>query len=142
MARAIEAEALVGAPPERVYEFLSRLDNHWALTGAQVARLDSDDNSSLVHMRGPLGVRRTARTRVVEMVPPALMVGRAETGSGAVGIVRWSLAPDGGEGTRVRLSATVESAHARDRLVLALGGRAWLRRCFMHALVQLGSRLD
>ena len=50
--------------------------------------------------------------------------------------VTWSLTPQGTE-THVRLSAEIERAPLRDRVLLALGGEAWLERAFARAIGRL-----
>ncbi len=137
--RRIVVSAVVPAPPETVFGYLSVLDNHWELMAGSVQRLDSDDSWSLVRLSGPFGIRRTAHTRLMEADPPRLMVGSAEVGSGARGTVSWSLAPAGAS-THVELAATVDCAALRERLLLELGGRAWFRRRFRHALSELQRR--
>lgn len=52
------------------------------------------------------------------------------------GEIAWSLREDG-QGTRVTLRARVEQAGVLDRLLLALGGEAWLLRCFGRVLARL-----
>ena len=133
------ASTVVAAPPEAVFGYLSVLDNHWELMAGAVERLDSDDSSSVVRLTGPFGIERTAHTRLVEADPPWLMVGSAQVGSGGRGTVTWELAPVD-DGTRVQLAATVDHAGRRERLLLELGGRAWFRRRFRHALSQLRER--
>jgi hypothetical protein len=64
------------------------------------------------------------------------MVGRALVGRRTVGRVRWELAPSGA-GTTVLLSAVVDRASLLDRVLLAAGGRRWLRRIFVDALRRL-----
>lgn len=88
-------------------------------------------------MRGPLGLSRIARTRVLSADEPRELRGRAEIGPDTVGAVRWTIEPSGG-GSRVTLSAEVESAGLVDRAILALGGRRFLQRGFGEALAQLG----
>ena len=90
-----------------------------------------------MRIRGPLGVSRVARTRVLSAKEPRELRGRAELHGGTVGAVGWTIEPEG-EGSRVTLSAVVEHAAPFDRAVLALGGRRWLRRGFAEALAQLG----
>jgi hypothetical protein len=90
-----------------------------------------------VRLKGPLGLSRTARTRVVEAREPHEVSGRADVGRGTIGLVRWSIEPHG-SGSRVTLSATVERASLLDRAILALGGRMLLRRMFAEAVEQLG----
>jgi len=90
-----------------------------------------------VRIRGPLGLSRVARTRVLAAEEPRELRGRAEIGRGTVGAVRWTIEPSG-SGSRVTLAATVERARPFDRAVLALGGRRYLQRGFADALEQLG----
>jgi hypothetical protein len=91
-------------------------------------------------MCGPLGIRRAARTRVVESHAPTRLSGTAEVGSGTIARVSWTLQP-AGEHTRVRLAATVERASVLDRALLALGGRRWLERRFAGTLQTLERRV-
>ena len=84
----IEATALVPAPPEEVFEFLSDLSNHWRLVDryVEVISLTGPDggppDSGVVRLRGPLGVRRTVHTRVTAAHSPRLIIGTAELGPG------------------------------------------------------------
>lgn len=87
-------------------------------------------------MRGPFGVGRTAATRVLAAEAPRLMVGTAELGRRTRAFVRWKLGVGDG-GTRVRLEATIERMGWLDRLLLVLGGRAWLERRFAAVLRRL-----
>jgi uncharacterized protein YndB with AHSA1/START domain len=132
----IEATAVVPAPADEVFAFLSDLSNHWRLVDRFVDVLSVDGSAGLVRLRGPLGVRRTVRTRVTEAVEPSLIVGTAELGTRTCGLVRWSLSSEG-DGTRVRLTASVERASLPDRLLLVLGGRAWMRRRLAFGLSRL-----
>src|SRR3954447_20245836 len=123
----IEASRVVAASPEAVFSFLASLENHWKLAGRWVEVVSIDDGSGRVRIHGPLGLRRTARTTVVDAEPSHVMHGTAELSGGTLARVAWELGEDAG-GTAVRLSAEVEKAAPGDRLLLALGGRAWMRR--------------
>jgi uncharacterized protein YndB with AHSA1/START domain len=136
----IEATRVVAATPEGVFRFLSRLENHWALAGRWVEVVALDDSSGRVRIHGPLGLRRTASTRVVDAVPDHVMHGIAELSGGTRARIGWEMNEDAG-GTEVRLSAEVEHATLPDRLLLALGGRAWMARHFDAILVRLGEQL-
>jgi uncharacterized protein YndB with AHSA1/START domain len=133
----IGCATIVAAPPEDVFEFLSRLENHWRIAGrfVQVVSVDHDRGGT-VRLRGPLGVRRTARTTVTAVRAPRLIIGVAELPGGTRARVSWTLAGRLGE-TRVRLAAHVEHATRLDRALLALGGRAWLQRRFVDTLREL-----
>jgi Polyketide cyclase / dehydrase and lipid transport len=144
--RPIEASAEVHASAAAVFEYLSGLDNHWWLADRWIEVLsldippgaDADDppDRGRVRMRGPLGLSRTAATRVLVADPPNSMAGSAAIGGGTIARVSWTL-DDLGEVTRVRLAAELESASALDRVLLSLGGRAWLRRRFSAVLGRL-----
>jgi hypothetical protein len=144
---AIEAVALVPASPAEVFDFLSDLANHWRLVDRFVDVLelngpaDCPPDSGLVRLRGPAGVHRTVRTRVTAARRPRLIIGVAELGGSTRARVSWTLAGRMGQ-TRVRLAAEVEHAGRLDRLLLALGGRAWLRRRFASGLEALAERFQ
>ena len=141
--RKLEAAAVVPAAPEAVFEFLSALENHWRVADrfVDVVRLDrpaGDDHADggVVRVTGPLGLRRTAMTRVERAEPPALLVGTADIGPRTRARVSWSLTPHAA-GTLVGLAAEIERAAPLDRVLLGLGGRAWLERRFASALAHL-----
>ena len=136
----IEATRVVAATPEAVFRFLSKLENHWALAGRWVEVVELEDSSGRVRIHGPLGLRRTASTRVVDAVPDHVMHGVAELSGGTRARIGWEMNEDAG-GTAVRLSADVEHTTLPDRLLLALGGRAWMARHFDAILVRLGEQL-
>jgi hypothetical protein len=138
----IEAVALVPAPPEDVFVFLSDLANHWSLLDRHVHVLELEGtppDKAVVRLCGPLGVHRTVRTHVTAARSPRLIIGVAELGDGTRARVSWTLAARLGQ-TRVRLAAEVEHASGFDRLLLALGGRRWLSRRFAFGLERLADR--
>ena len=129
----ISATRLVAAAPRDVFGFLSDLENHWRIADrfVDVVELDGPPGARTggrVRVRGPLGVRRTARTQVDFARPVEAMGGSARLGATSAE-VRWLLAPEDG-GTAVTLAAGIRSAGRLDRLLLALGGMAWMRRRF------------
>jgi uncharacterized protein YndB with AHSA1/START domain len=137
---AIVACRLLPHPPERVFGFLSDLRNHWLLEDAFIELNGVGDGGGRIQIRGPLGISREARTEVVSAEPPGRLAGRAELGNGTAGAVAWTIVP-AGSGSLVSLTAHVERASARDRVLLVLGGRRWLRRRFARVLETLGRRL-
>jgi hypothetical protein len=142
----VEAAALIPAPPEDVFAFLSDLGNHWRLADrfVEVLTLEASDGThhdgGRVRVRGPLGLHRTVTTRVVAAREPRLLIGTAELASGTRARVSWVLAGRLGA-TRVRLAADLERAGPLDRLLLAAGGRWWLRRRFASTLERLAREL-
>jgi hypothetical protein len=139
----ITADSTVAASPEEVFAFLSRLENHWRLAGRwiQVVHLEGPPDGGdggAVRIRGPLGLSRTARTTVLRADPPLQMCGSAEVGRKTRARVTWTLAPEDGI-TRVHLQAEIEEAGLLDRVLLALGGAAWMRGRFRSVLARLAT---
>lgn len=137
----IHAERKISAPPERVFEFLSDLRNHWRLEeGAFLALEEVGEESGVIRLKGPLGLSRQVRTRVLQAEPHGRVAGRADLSFGTVGLVAWEITPHGA-GSLVKLSAEVAEASLPDRVVLALGGWRWLRGLFDRALANLETAL-
>jgi hypothetical protein len=143
----IAAEGVVDASPQVVFAFLADLENHWLLTDRFVEVLTLERppgggpaRGGTVRMRGPLGLGRTVRTRVVEAEPAGVIAGTAFVGERTEARVRWTLAPSP-RGTRVRLEATVERAGRAELVLLAAGGRRWLERRFIAILQTLARRV-
>jgi hypothetical protein len=143
----ISAAALVPAAPEDVFAFLSDLENHWLLADRFVEVLtlvrssDGVAGGGTVKVRGPLGLGRTATTRVVGIEPPTSMTGTADLSGGTRAVVRWVLTRHHGA-TRVELAATLEKTRLLDRILLALGGRRWIRHRLGLILQTLARRLS
>jgi uncharacterized protein YndB with AHSA1/START domain len=144
--RIAAAERDVQAPPAEVFAFLADLETHWQLADRfiEVVSLERPSgggpaHGGVVRMRGPLGLGRAARTRVVEAHPPGRLAGTAAIGRTTLARVGWTLTPRG-NGTRVRLEASLESASLFDRALLAAGGRRWLARRFAGILETLDCR--
>lgn len=137
----------MAASPDEVFRFLADLENHWLLTGpfVEVLDLEGPDGAHVggrVRIHGPLGLRRTATTRVEGAAPPRRLFGTAEVGPRTAARVTWTLSEDGSGATRVRLEARVLRAGALDRLALAAGGRRWLARHLAATLAALAERLS
>ena len=140
--RPISATALVPRAAASIFDFLCDLENHWLLGDRFVALESVGDRGGRIRIRGPLGVARHARATIVTALPPAagesgLLEGRAELDSGSVGRIAWRVEPQDERGARVTLEAVVERAVGIDRLLLAAGGRYWLRRSFTRTLAGL-----
>ena len=132
----IEASRELSALPAAVFAFLSDLENHWKLTGRWVEAVALDHSNGTVRIHGPLGLRRTARTIVVDAEPDRVMHGTAVLSGGTVARIAWELG-EAPRGSSVRLSAEIDQAALPDRALLALGGRAWMKRRFQAILARL-----
>jgi hypothetical protein len=135
--RPIIATARLESRPQAVYALLSDLGEHWRLADPWVDPVELGPDGGVVRLTGPLGISRTVRTRVVHTEAPVLLAGEAALGATRAA-VRWRLVADG-EGTRVELRADVLEAGFADRLLLALGGRRWLRGRFRATLRRLAA---
>ena len=144
----ISARRAIAAERAPLYDFLSELENHWLLAGGFVEALRADGagpRGREVKLRGPLGLRRRARTSVLVSRAPRVIIGRAEVGRRTVARISWVLAPGRPGSTNVELSAVVERVGPLDALVLLLGGRRWLERRFeatLGALAVLAAAAD
>jgi hypothetical protein len=95
-------------------------------------------------MRGPLGLGRVARTRVLEATPPnpvARLRGSAEMAGGTRGHVEWTIEP-AGNGSRVTLSAVPEELGPLDAVLLRMGGWRWLERVLSSAVARLDEVIE
>jgi carbon monoxide dehydrogenase subunit G len=142
--REISATGLVPASPEDVYAFLCDLENHWLLADrfVEVLNLDGTGGGAVggkVRVRGPLGLGRTATTRVLTRDPSGSITGTAELTGGTQALVRWTLVPEGGA-TRVELAAQLQLVGRLDRFLLALGGRRWIHHRFRSILRTLAAQ--
>ena len=146
VSRPIVAARRMAASPQALFEFLSDLERHWLLDDrfVEVLTLERAPGTGRavggsVRVRGPCGLARTARTHVVDSSPHTRMSGTAEVGRHTRAQVTWTLTPDGGM-TLVRLEAAIQRIGPGDALLLALGGRGWMRRRFGAILATLERR--
>jgi Polyketide cyclase / dehydrase and lipid transport len=135
--------AATRAPASAVFAFLEDLTNHELITGHEL-RLDGlspDGRGAEITIRGPVGIRRTAHTRVNRLEPPSVFGGTAQVGRRTSARVLWRI-DDAGAGAHVTLTATVLSAGPLDRLLLRLGGAWLLARGLDDAVRSLAAALD
>jgi carbon monoxide dehydrogenase subunit G len=140
------AAETVGAPPEAVYAFLERLENHWRLTSGFVTVDRLAPDGGRIVLRGPLGVRKRARTELRRCEPPAgdrpgVVAGTATDDAGTTARVEWRIAA-APEGSRVELATTIDDARGLDRVWLALGAGWWIRRGLGRSLRELEQALE
>ncbi|MGH2745382.1 MAG: SRPBCC family protein [Thermoleophilaceae bacterium] len=129
--------------PERVYAFVAHMDNHWHLSDRRLRLqgLNDERRGGRIVIAGPLGLRRTAHTTVTTEHEPHQFGGTAAVGHRTRAHADWRIEPTR-HGARVVLESTIASVGTLDRLLLALGGRWWLRRGFARVLARLADTLD
>jgi hypothetical protein len=130
--RTISVRTSTSADRWETFGLLAELDQHWRFAGdfVDVLRLDGPAGArtgGVLRVRGPLGIRRTATTCLVSARAPCTLQGTATTAHGTSAWIDWTLS-DAPSGTIVELTVTIVHAGTLDRVLLALGGRAWLRR--------------
>jgi polyketide cyclase/dehydrase/lipid transport protein len=144
----ISARRRVPAGAAETFAFLAAPATHRRLQVRGIASLSLDDDSDnllsggAAMLRGPLGLRRTVHTRVALHQPPTRLAGSALTDSGTAAHISWTLReqPDGT--TLVELTAVLGPITRGDRLLLAVGGRRWIRRLFAATLQRLAAELE
>jgi hypothetical protein len=143
--RGIAATREIPAPRKTIFGFLASLENHAALGRGAVELLSIEcragrASEAVVRLRGPLAIRRTASTAITGIRAPKSISGRAWIGPRTRAFVSWRIESTA-HGSTVTVGAIVETAGLRDRLLLAFGGRWWLRRRFASALSCLSHRI-
>jgi hypothetical protein len=145
----ISAWRRIPACAAETFAFLAAPASHRRLQVRGIALLsfDGDDREVVVNggalvLRGPLGLRRTVRTRVALHQPPTRLAGSALADSGTAAHISWTLReqPDGT--TIVELTAVLGPVAGGDRVLLAVGGYHWLRRRLGATLRQLAAELE
>jgi hypothetical protein len=143
----IAVSRVICAPPSAVYAFLAERDNHCLLTEGRIEVCEFENRTqgwsgALLVIRGPLGLRLRARTRLDSVSPAASIVGTAQLGARTTVRVRWDLRALDGHRTLVRLSAAIAALGPLDRLLLLAGGKRWIRRLFATTLELLAAHLE
>jgi hypothetical protein len=146
MTAQITAASELHHAPQAVFDFLADLRNHALLAPGWVELRSRDLGTELpvhaiVRLRGPLAIRRTATTAIVDAREPAVIAGRARIGKRTRASISWTIAGQRYR-TSVSLRVIVEETAFLDSVVLRLGGQRWLQKRLAHALVCLGDQLD
>jgi hypothetical protein len=143
----ISARRRVPAGAAETFAFLAAPATHQRLQVRGIASLSLDDDprdllsGGAIVLRGPLGLRRAVRTRIALHQPPTRLAGSALTDSGTRAHISWTLRPQPDRSAVVELTAVLGPIARRDRALLAVGGRRWIRHLFAATLRQLGAEL-
>jgi uncharacterized protein YndB with AHSA1/START domain len=132
----IAAERAVAAPPERVFDFLADLRNHWRLERRFLELDELGEDGGTIRLKGPLGLSRTVQTRVLEAQRPVRVAGGPISAAAPWGSSPGTSGPRGPARSCVSLPRFRRRRHW-DRLFLALGGRTWFEGLFRRALENL-----
>lgn len=138
---AISASAELLHPVAHVFPVLADLRNHWQLSDVfSVLQVNEDEDGrqsgAVVRICGPLGTRRTVRTRLTAALPVVRVAGDAHAGR-THAYVSWMLQQVTPDRTRVEVRIQLLRVSLLDRLLLAGGGAAFMRRQLVRALDQL-----
>jgi hypothetical protein len=143
----ISARRRVPAGAAETFAFLAAPVTHRRLQVRGIASLSLDDAGDLLSggaavLRGPLGLRRSVHTRVALHQPPTRLAGSALADSGTAAHVFWTLREQRDGTTLVELTAVLGPIARGDRLLLAFGGRRWIRSLFAATLQRLAAELE
>jgi Polyketide cyclase / dehydrase and lipid transport len=142
----ISARRRVSADAAETFAFLAAPATHRQLQVHGIASLSVSGEDSLsggaIVLRGPLGLRRTIRTRIALRQSPTRLAATAHAESGTAAYVSWTLREQHDGTTIVELAAMLSPIAGRDRLLLALGGRPWVRHLFTATLRRLAAELE
>jgi len=137
----VSASIIVSAPREQVFDYLQDIANHPEFTDHylvdwHLTRIDSVGRGAGARFRvkAPLNRFSWADVTFVE-------VGRTGKNNRVRTLGVYELS-EAARGTRVRLTLRTEPATAWDRVLEALGGRAWIKRKNARALQRLRSILE
>lgn len=145
--RPIVARRQISARSAEVVRFLDDLENHARLAPGSVEVLSLERGNdaaahAVVRLRGPLGIRRTARTELLPISRGSRSIhGRASIGSRTSATIVWTITACGRGNSDVTLYARVEHAAPFDRLLLRVGAARWLSGHFATALAHLSDEL-
>jgi hypothetical protein len=140
MIGAMSARSIMAAPSAVIFSFLTDLENQCLLADDHTQPLMLDGppgarHSATLRIRGPLGLRRRARARIVATAEPSHVITTVALGRTVVRL-RWTLSPLPAS-TGVELTAEIPALGLLDRALLAAGGRRTIARRLHTALATL-----
>ena len=147
----VSVSTVISAPRERVFDYLQDIANHaeftdhylvdWRLTRADSVGLGA---GARFRVKVPGNRFSWADSTFTEVSAPHRIVESGRTGKDnrirTLGV--YELLPAPGGATRVQLTVETEARVLSDRMMEALGGRAWLKRKNTRALRRLRSIVE
>jgi uncharacterized protein YndB with AHSA1/START domain len=141
----------IARPREEVFEYLADIANHAEFTDHYLVewRLTREDPygegaGARFRVKAPLSRFSWADMTIAEMQPPFRIVERGRGGKfnriRMVGV--YTLSPGAGGTTKVEYTLETVPVMPSDRLMDALGGRAWVRRKAAKAMRRLRTILE
>jgi uncharacterized protein YndB with AHSA1/START domain len=142
---------VISAPRERIFEYLADIANHSEFTDHYLVdwRLTRENSigrgaGARFRVKAPGNRFSWGDSTFAEVTPPYRIVEVGRTGKAnrvrTLGV--YELAPAPGGATRVQFTLGTDSAVLSDRLLEALGGRAWLKHKNEKALRRLRSIIE
>jgi uncharacterized protein YndB with AHSA1/START domain len=147
----ITVTATIAAPRERVFEYLADIANHSEFSDHYLVdwRLTREDSygrgaGARFRIKAPLNRFSWADVTFAEVQPPYRIVehGRGGKYNRIRMLVTYTLQPASGNSTRLEYTVETEPVMPSDRIMDALGGRAWTRRQATKAIRRLRTILE
>jgi uncharacterized protein YndB with AHSA1/START domain len=147
----VTVSTVISAPREQVFEYLQDIANHAEFTDHYLVdwHLTREDSVGLgagarFRVKAPGNRFSWGDSTFTEVSAPHRIVERGRTGKSnrirTLGVYELSSAPGGA--TRVQFSIETEARVLSDRIMEALGARAWLRRKNAKAMSRLRSIIE
>ncbi len=147
----VTVSTVISAPRERIFEYLEDIANHAEFTDHYLVdwHLTREDSvgrgaGARFRVKAPGNRFSWADSTFSEVSPPRRIVEVGRTGKAnrirTLGVYELSPAPGGA--TRVQFTLQTETKVLSDRIMDALGGRAWLKRKNVKAMRRLRSIIE
>jgi uncharacterized protein YndB with AHSA1/START domain len=147
----LTASTVISAPREQVFDYLADIANHSEFTDHylvdwHLTRIDSVGHGAGARFRVKAPGNRFSWAEVsfadVERPHRIIEVGRTGKNNRIRTVAAWELAQGASGTTRVRFTLQTMPATLSDRIVEALGARAWMRRKTERALRRLRAIIE
>jgi len=147
----ITVSTTIAAPREEVFEYLADIANHAEFTDHYLVdwHLTREDSYGVgagarFRIKAPLSRFSWADVTLAELQPPYRIVERGRGGkyNRIRMLTTYALSPGPGDSTKVEFTVETLPVMPSDRMMEALGGRAWSRRQATKAMRRLRTILE